>query len=99
MALTRSVDQVDENGRELLTYGTAAFPIAFFDDESAYIGSEKAGRAEFVGRRVFHAYSSFKARTSAGVRRRQDPRGRSSSRMSPARSAATACIRRTGGTC
>ncbi len=33
MALTRSVDQVDENGRELLTYGTDAFPIAFFDDD------------------------------------------------------------------
>ena len=33
MALTCSVDQVDENGRELLTYGTAAFPIAFFDDD------------------------------------------------------------------
>ena len=26
MALTRSVDRVNENGRELLTYGTAAFP-------------------------------------------------------------------------
>lgn len=33
MALTRSVDQVDESGRELLTYGTADFPIAFFDDD------------------------------------------------------------------
>ena len=33
MALTRSVDQVDENGRELLTYGSHAFPIAFFDDD------------------------------------------------------------------
>lgn len=33
MALTRSVDQVDENGRELLTYGTKDFPIAFFDDD------------------------------------------------------------------
>ena len=33
MGLTRSVDQVDENGRELLTYGTAEFPIAFFDDD------------------------------------------------------------------
>ena len=37
MALTRSVDQVDENGRELLTYGTAAFPIAFFDDDLAKV--------------------------------------------------------------
>lgn len=33
MALTRSVDQVAENGRELLTYGTTDFPIAFFDDD------------------------------------------------------------------
>lgn len=33
MALTLSVDQVDENGRELLTYGTEGFPIAFFDDD------------------------------------------------------------------
>ncbi|MBQ9010456.1 MAG: helix-turn-helix transcriptional regulator [Clostridia bacterium] len=33
MALTQSVDQVDENGRELLTYGTPDFPIAFFDDD------------------------------------------------------------------
>lgn len=33
MALTQSVDQVDENGREVLTYGTEDFPIAFFDDD------------------------------------------------------------------
>ena len=33
MALTRSVDRVDENGRELLTYGTEALSIAFFDDD------------------------------------------------------------------
>ena len=33
MALTYSVDQVDESGRELLTYGTEEFPIAFFDDD------------------------------------------------------------------
>lgn len=33
MALTCSVDQVDENGREILTYGTEDFPIAFFDDD------------------------------------------------------------------
>ena len=31
MALTLSVDRVDETGRELLTYGTEDFPIAFFD--------------------------------------------------------------------
>lgn len=33
MGLTNSVDKVDENGRELLTYGTKDFPIAFFDDD------------------------------------------------------------------
>lgn len=33
MALTYSIDQVDENGKELLTYGTEDFPIAFFDDD------------------------------------------------------------------
>ena len=33
MALTQSVDKVDENGREILTYGTEDFPIAFFDDD------------------------------------------------------------------
>ena len=33
MALTLSVDQVDETGREILTYGTPDFPIAFFDDD------------------------------------------------------------------
>ena len=33
MALSISVDRVDETGRELLTYGTKDFPIAFFDDD------------------------------------------------------------------
>ncbi|MBQ6961862.1 MAG: helix-turn-helix transcriptional regulator [Clostridia bacterium] len=33
MGLTKSVDKVDENGREILTYGTEDFPIAFFDDD------------------------------------------------------------------
>lgn len=33
MALSISVDKVDENGKELLTYGTKEFPIAFFDDD------------------------------------------------------------------
>lgn len=33
MPLSYSVDQVDENGREMLTYGTEDFPIAFFDDD------------------------------------------------------------------
>ena len=37
MALTRSVDKVDENGRELLTYGTADFPVAFFDDDLSVV--------------------------------------------------------------
>ena len=33
MALSYSVDLVDENGKELLTYGAEDFPIAFFDDD------------------------------------------------------------------
>lgn len=33
MALSYSVDKTDNNGRELLTYGTSDFPIAFFDDD------------------------------------------------------------------
>lgn len=33
MAITQSVDQVDESGREMLAYGTEDFPIAFFDDD------------------------------------------------------------------
>lgn len=33
MALSYSVDQVDENRKELLTYGTEDFPVAFFDDD------------------------------------------------------------------
>ena len=33
MALTLSVDRVDDAGRELLAYGTEDFPIAFFDDD------------------------------------------------------------------
>ena len=33
MGLTYSVDKVDKDGRELLTYGTKDFPIAFFDDD------------------------------------------------------------------
>ena len=37
MALTYSVDQVDESGKELLTYGTEDFPIAFFDDDLAKV--------------------------------------------------------------
>lgn len=33
MAFSLSVDRIDQNGRELLTYGTEDFPIAFFDDD------------------------------------------------------------------
>lgn len=37
MALSASIDRVDETGRELLTYGTPQFPIAFFDDDLAVV--------------------------------------------------------------
>lgn len=37
MALTTSIDRVDENGRELLSYGTPQFPIAFFDDDLSIV--------------------------------------------------------------
>lgn len=33
MSISYSVDKVDKNGREMLTYGTKDFPIAFFDDD------------------------------------------------------------------
>jgi len=33
MGLSYSTDKIDESGRELLTYGTPDFPIAFFDDD------------------------------------------------------------------
>ena len=33
MALTASTDRVDETGKELLSYGTPDFPVAFFDDD------------------------------------------------------------------
>ena len=33
MALSFSVDKTDSSGKELLTYGTSDFPIAFFDDD------------------------------------------------------------------
>lgn len=33
MALTLSTDKVDETNKELLTYGTPDFPVAFFDDD------------------------------------------------------------------
>lgn len=33
MALSYSVNKVDENGKEILSYGTKDFPIAFFDDD------------------------------------------------------------------
>ena len=37
MALSFSTDKTDETGKELLTYGTPDFPIAFFDDDLAKI--------------------------------------------------------------
>ena len=37
MALSLSVDRVDETGKELLDYGTEDFPIAFFDDDLVQI--------------------------------------------------------------
>ena len=33
MGLSYSTDKTDETGKELLTYGTPDFPIAFFDDD------------------------------------------------------------------
>ena len=33
MALSYSTDKTDDTGRELLTYGTPDYPIAFFDDD------------------------------------------------------------------
>ena len=33
MGLSYSTDKIDETGKELLTYGTPDFPIAFFDDD------------------------------------------------------------------
>jgi AraC-like DNA-binding protein len=47
MALTLSVDKVDENGRELLTYGTTEFPIAFFDDDLTKIAVPPHWHDEF----------------------------------------------------
>lgn len=47
MAITHSVDQVDENGREILTYGTPDFPIAFFDDELAEVAVPPHWHDEF----------------------------------------------------
>lgn len=37
MALSTSVDRVDESGRELLSYGAPPFPIAFFDDDLSVV--------------------------------------------------------------
>ena len=33
MAITLSTENIDDNGKELLHYGTKEFPIAFFDDD------------------------------------------------------------------
>ncbi len=37
MGLSYSTDKTDETGRELLTYGTPDFPIAFFDDDLTFV--------------------------------------------------------------
>lgn len=37
MGLSYSTDKTDENGKELLTYGTPDFPIAFFDDDLSIV--------------------------------------------------------------
>lgn len=47
MAITRSVEQVDENGREILTYGTPDFPVAFFDDDLAEVAVPPHWHDEF----------------------------------------------------
>lgn len=47
MGLTYSVDQVDDSGRELLTYGTADFPVAFFDDDLTKIAVPPHWHDEF----------------------------------------------------
>lgn len=47
MALTRSVDRVDETGRELLIYGTPDYPIAFFDDDLTQIATPPHWHDEF----------------------------------------------------
>lgn len=59
MALTCSVDQVDETGRELLTYGTPDFPIAFFDDDLTKVAVPPHWHDEFeiviVKKGIVHA--------------------------------------------
>lgn len=37
MGLSYSTDKTDETGKELLTYGTPEFPIAFFDDNLTFV--------------------------------------------------------------
>lgn len=59
MALTRSVDRVDETGRELLTYGTPDYPIAFFDDDLSRVAVPPHWHDEFeiviVTKGIVHA--------------------------------------------
>lgn len=47
MALSYSTDRVDENGKELLTYGTSQFPIAFFDDDLTVVSVSYHWHDEF----------------------------------------------------
>lgn len=47
MGLTYSVDRVDENGREMLTYGTPDFPVAFFDDDLTKVAVPPHWHEEF----------------------------------------------------
>ena len=47
MAITQSVDRVDENGREILTYGTEDYPVAFFDDDLTIVAVPPHWHEEF----------------------------------------------------
>ena len=59
MSLTHSVDQVDETGREILTYGTPDYPIAFFDDDLTTVAVPPHWHDEFeiviVTKGIVHA--------------------------------------------
>ena len=49
MGLSYSTDKTDESGKEMLTYGTPDFPIAFFDDDLTTVKvpwQKKSGTAE-----------------------------------------------------
>jgi len=49
MSLSYSVDKVDKDGREMLTYGTKDFPIAFFDDNPVKVIILRHRYYEFEG--------------------------------------------------